>query len=284
MKRKTYLTKIILVALLSGCTAPVYNSNTIPSLDYARSLGGGSSQGTSIPYSTPQISGGAKVSFADTSSNGQYVVPQVPQDSGIIDGYARPLPLGDSGVRSSLWRESSNGADFFKDNRAWKPMDLITILISESAEGSKEADTETKSNSSLLASVQNFLGLETAASERIRELSLANTLQASTQNQFKGEGETTRKDSLKATISAMVVEVLPSGIIRVEGRKIIAVNNEEQTMVISGLVRPRDIDAINQVESSRIANMRIDYFGQGVVSDKQNVPWMLRTIDKIWPF
>ena len=70
---------------------------------------------------------------------------------------------------------------------------------------------------------------------------------------------------------------------RVAGKKIVAVNNEEQTIVISGLVRPRDISSSNEVMSSQIANMRIDYFGQGVISEKQSPGWLLRVLDKLWP-
>ncbi len=198
--------------------------------------------------------------------------------------YNGPLSLGDPGVSASLWRESSMEGDFFRDTRAWRPMDLLTIIISEESEGKKEADTEVKQDSSVLAKIENLIGIEDTVTRTNPQVNLDSLISASTQNNYKGEGETNRKDSLVGTISAMVAEVLPSGILRIEGSKIIAVNNEEQIMVLSGLVRPRDITSDNSVQSSRIANMRIDYYGKGSLEDAQHEGWLSRVMRKVWPF
>lgn len=198
--------------------------------------------------------------------------------------YTGPLTIGEPGVTASLWGESRAETDMFRDHRAFQPMDLITIVVSENAEGEKEADTETKSSSSLAASIENFLGLEKYLTQANKNIELDSLIKAETQNDFKGEGSTSRKDSLVARISAMVVEVLPSGILRIEGEKIIAVNNEEQVMVISGLVRTRDINSENEVSSAKIANMRIDYYGKGIVAEGQYGGWLGRALRILWPF
>ncbi len=213
------------------------------------------------------------------------LIPQDPTQVGSVPGdYNGALSLGDPGVSASLWRDASGSPDFFRDTRAWQPMDLITILISESASGSKEADTEIKSKSTVQLAIENLLGYEDSLTESNPDLNLQNMVNASSQNDFKGEGETTRKDELEASISAMVVEVLPSGILRIEGTKIIAVNNEEQVMMLSGLVRPRDISANNEIQSTRIANMRIDYYGSGQVGSAQREGWLGHILRKVWPF
>ena len=82
----------------------------------------------------------------------------------------------------------------------------------------------------------------------------------------------------------MVVEVLPGGILRVEGEKIISVNQEEQVMVISGLIRPRDINSKNEIDSSKVANVRIDYYGRGIVGEAQKGGWLGRIVREVWPF
>lgn len=74
--------------------------------------------------------------------------------------YQGPLSVGDPGVTSSLWRESRASNELFRDHRAFNPMDLITIVVSESAEGKKSADTEVKESSSITAAIKSFLGLE----------------------------------------------------------------------------------------------------------------------------
>jgi flagellar L-ring protein precursor FlgH len=201
-----------------------------------------------------------------------------------IRDYRSPLPLGNPGVSSSLWRESGANTDIFRDHRAFRPMDMVTIIISERTEGSNEADTEVKGSSSLLTSIQKFLGFEADAVKKHPALDPSALIQASASNNFKGEGDTIRRGSLRGTISAMVVETLPSGVLRIEGQKIVGVNQEEQVMVISGLVRPRDINSLNEVDSSRIANMRVDYFGKGIVAEAQYGGWLSRFIRTVWPF
>jgi flagellar L-ring protein precursor FlgH len=198
--------------------------------------------------------------------------------------YQGPLTEGDPGVTASLWRESQSGNEPFRDFRAWQPMDLVTIVVTETSLGRHTADTEIKSKSEFLAAIEHFLGLEQQTQNWSQPPDLNALIQASTQNNFKGEGRTIRQGQLNARLSAVVAEVLPSGLLRIEGEKIIAVNNEEQIMVISGLVRQRDISSDNEVNASKIAQIRIDYYGKGTVGEAQFGGWLGRALRIVWPF
>jgi len=283
---------VAIAAVLSGCMgAGRFERPLVPSIEYSRRIAVGVEGGpnahevaqnrveeTQHPiygHSRSSTEARAAMDPRMAAAGAGYGAPQLnPKD------YNGPLSLGDPGQASSLWKESSSGLEFFRDVRAWQPMDLITIRISERTEGKKEADTETKSQSNLSAAVESFLGLE----DHFPGSDPTSTMAATTQNDYKGEGETTRKDSLIGSLSAMVAEVLPSGILRIEGTKIISVNNEEQIMVLTGLVRPRDITSNNEVDSSRIANMRIDYYGRGDIGDVQRQGWLGQIVRKVWPF
>jgi flagellar L-ring protein precursor FlgH len=226
------------------------------------------------PHSlTPELGGDVRVMRSSE---------QLPQS------YRGPLELGDPGVTSSLWRESRAGNDVFRDFRAFQPMDLLSIVVDENSRGMHDADTEVKSKSEILTAIQNFFGVEGRFDEGTSQFSypadLSNLIRASSKNDFKGEGLTNRLAQLTARISAVVVEVLPSGLLRIEGEKIISVNNEEQVMVISGLVRQRDVSSDNEVLSSKIAQMRIDYYGKGVVGAAQYGGWLSRLMRFVWPF
>ena len=111
-----------------------------------------------------------------------------------------------------------------------------------------------------------------------------NLINAQTNSVYQGQGQTKRLGSLRGKLSAVVLEVLPNGLLRVEGTKIVSVDNEEEVMVVSGLARLRDIDPQNQIDSSRIANMRIDFYGKGVAGDITNLGWGTRLVRQIWPF
>ena len=198
--------------------------------------------------------------------------------------YTGPLELGDPGVGASLWRETRASNEVFRDFRAWQPMDLITIVVNEQSLGRQDADTQVRSKSEYLAAIENFLGLESQTAQWNHPPDLTSIIKASTKNDFISDGLTQRQGQLTAQLSAVVAEVLPSGLLRVEGEKIITVNNEEQVMVISGLVRPRDITSDNQVLSSKVAQMRIDYYGKGTVGEAQYGGWLARVLRILWPF
>jgi len=198
--------------------------------------------------------------------------------------YSGPLALGDPGVTSSLWRESRAGNEVFRDFRAWQPMDLVTIVVTEQSLGQQLANTEVRAKSEYLAAIENFFGLEQQTQNWTNPPDLTSLIQAQTKNDFRGEGRTLRQAQLNARISAVVAEVLPSGLLRIEGEKIITVNNEEQTLIISGLVRQRDINSNNEVNASQIAQVRIDYYGTGTVGAAQYGGWLSRLLRILWPF
>jgi flagellar L-ring protein precursor FlgH len=163
-------------------------------------------------------------------------------------------------------------------------MDLLTIVINELSIGRHDADTEVKSKSEYFAAIENFLGLEEQTQQWNHPPDLSSLIKAQTKDDFKGEGQTNRQALLTARMSAVVAEVLPSGLLRIEGEKIISVNNEEQVMVISGLVRPRDISSDNEVQHAKIAQIRIDYYGKGTVGEAQYGGWLGRILRILWPF
>lgn len=85
---------------------------------------------------------------------------------------------------------------------------------------------------------------------------------------FKGQGVTSRNGRLQMDVSATIEEVLPNGVLRVIGRKVLRVNDEETEITIRGLVRPQDISPDNRVASARVAQMDVDFKGTGPASAK----------------
>lgn len=185
----------------------------------------------------------------------------------------------------SLWPDESQGASLFTDFRAFHSMDVITILVNENNEGMKRTNTNARGTFSLVAGIAHFFGIETSKwAANVDDLDPERLIQANTESNFRGEGETNRRGTLRAALSAVIMEVLPNGLMRIEGSKIVSVDEEEEVMVISGLVRARDINSQNQIESNRVANMRIDFYGRGVLGEKQSPGWGARLMNYVWPF
>lgn len=181
----------------------------------------------------------------------------------------------------SLWTESRGG--LFQDLKGRTVGDLITVVIVENASASKEAKTETDRSSTMSAGIGKLLGLERKIGS-ITGDDPSSLIDAETVNAFKGNGKTSRKENLVATLTTQVVEVLPNGNLRIEGNKTVTVNNETQIVKLSGIVRQSDVTPRNIVDSKNILNARIAYVGEGVVSDKQHQGWLVQALDQVWPF
>lgn len=189
----------------------------------------------------------------------------------------RPKPNYSGG---SLWQDSSSG--LAEDYKARRKGDILTILIAEQSSASKQANTATKRDTSVSAGIPNLLGVESAG--LARSLDLANLLNASYTSKYDGSGSTSRDENLRATITAKVMDILPNGNLLIEGRRNVKVNNEEQVIVLEGTVRPRDINTDNVINSSNIADAKISYTGNGVLSDRQRPGWLMNFLEKLWPF
>lgn len=181
----------------------------------------------------------------------------------------------------SIWQASAVGiTDDFKARRKG---DIITIVVSEISSASKQADTATGRSTAMSAGMPNFLGLEKAGM-LTNNMDLSKLLNANVDSKYAGTGSTSRTEKLSATLSAKVIDVLPNGNLLVEGRRNIKVNNEDQEIILEGVVRQRDIGTDNTVNSIYVADAKISYSGKGIISDRQSPGWLMNIVDKIWPF
>jgi flagellar L-ring protein precursor FlgH len=182
----------------------------------------------------------------------------------------------------SLWVPGSK--QFFKDSRAHTVGDIITILVEETATAKVEAKTDTSRSHTQQAGLLDFLNLEGKLKERGIPLGSTNLVNTSSDRTFSGDGKTDRKDSLTASIAAVVTQVMPNGLLVIQGQREVMVNYEKQVLTLQGLIRPEDISSQNTIASGKIAEARIAYAGRGVVDESQTPQYGVRWIDKILPF
>ncbi len=185
---------------------------------------------------------------------------------------------------NSLWVEQ---ASLYEDLRARRLNDLVTIDVLENISGSGAANTNTSKNSSLNASVDNFFGAP--LNGNLNNLyggghTFSPSVAGQMQDSFKGSGATDRTGTLVGTITAKVVRVMPNGNLLLEARKEITINNEKQILVFQGMARPFDIAPDNTIASTRITDAKVFFVGDGVVQEKQGPGWLMRFLDKVWPF
>jgi flagellar L-ring protein precursor FlgH len=192
-----------------------------------------------------------------------------------------PRPQSDYS-NGSIWQAHS--MSLTDDYKARRRGDIVTIIITENASASKEAKTDTKRGTTINAGIPNFMGLEQAGFIKNNFADLSKLINASVDSKYGGSGSTSRQETLNATVSAKVIDLLPNGNLMIEGRRNVRVNNEDQIIIIEGTVRPADIGPNNVVNSIYIADARISYSGKGILSDRQSPGWLMNVVDKLWPF
>jgi len=179
-------------------------------------------------------------------------------------------------VDGSIYSRAS-ARPLFEDLKARNVGDLLTIVLVESTNASKSASTTTNKESSVDMPLPTIFG-----SNKGKQI-FDNSVEAN--RDFSGAGDSSQSNSLSGTITVSVVDVYPNGNLLVRGQKSVWLNQGEEYVQISGIVRPEDISADNRVSSNRVANARIAYAGTGALADANAQGWLSRFFNSpIWPF
>ena len=184
----------------------------------------------------------------------------------------------------SLWSEGRVRVIIGMDGNARRVGDLITVAISEQTRTELNADTESSRESSVGGGIGSFFGVVNGITAANPRLGGQIGLSANGAAEYRGDGTTRREGLLTGQLTCRVMDVQPNGNLVIWGTKEIEVNRETQYLVLTGVVRPRDIQADNTVFSHLVAEARIVFDGEGVVGDKQGPGIGHRVMDHVWPF
>lgn len=170
---------------------------------------------------------------------------------------------------------SGQGRFLVGDRRATNVGDILTVVLAESTQSSKSAGTSFGKESNL------GIGIPTLFNNEFDELRSS----ASASRDFDGSASSSQQNTLRGSIAVVVHEVLPGGTLAVKGEKTLRLNQGDEIIQLSGLVRPEDINRFNQVSSQNIANARISYAGRGALADSNSPGWLTRFFNSPWfPF
>ncbi|TKB47797.1 flagellar basal body L-ring protein FlgH [Ferrimonas sediminicola] len=161
----------------------------------------------------------------------------------------------------------------FKDKRAFREGDILTVTLDERTQASKKADTTTRKSSNL--SGQGDLSLASGKS-------YATSGSLGTGHQYSGNGSSSQQNQLTGSITVTVAKVLPNGVLLIRGEKWLRLNQGDEYLRLVGLVRTDDIDNGNTLSSQRIADARIIYGGKGAIADSNSMGWASRYFNSPW--
>ncbi len=170
--------------------------------------------------------------------------------------------------------------DLYSDGRARRVGDIVLVSIVENNSAINEATTTTNKESTREAGIDVLFGKTSIPLFG----GIGNPMiSTNSTSDFDGGGSTERSNSITATVASRVVRVYQDGLMQVEGARETRVNNETQYIVVTGLVRPRDVSTDNTILSTQMADAQIQYYGSGILADKQKAGWLSRMLDVVWP-
>lgn len=209
-----------------------------------------------------------------------------PLDANDYAPVSMPMPQKQEEVyaANSLWRQGSEG--FFKDQRASKVGDIITVKIStkDTAKLENEMEQNRDGNKDSL-SIGSFFGFEKYMEDALPSgYNSQNAISLNSNREIKGDGKIDRKENINVTFAAVVTQVLPNGNLVIEGTQEIRVSYEVRQLSMRGIVRRADISSNNTIDSSKIAELRVSYGGRGVISDVQQPRYGRQVLDIVAPF
>jgi flagellar L-ring protein precursor FlgH len=172
------------------------------------------------------------------------------------------------------------GADMrlFEDRTARRVGDMVVIRLVEKTAATKSATTSAEKKSEIDIQNPTLFGVPLG----VGSVTLENS--ANGERKLGGKGASDQSNSLSGDIAAVVTGVYPNGNLAIRGEKMLTLNQGEEVVQISGVIRPEDIGGDNSILSSRVADAKITYAGNGALADANTIGWLGRFfLSPLWP-
>jgi flagellar L-ring protein precursor FlgH len=190
---------------------------------------------------------------------------------------ARPEPRSYAPAANGAIYQANYARPLFEDRRARFIGDTLTINIVEKTQAAKKSSSAAERTHSIDLSVPNIIGVPGKSAQGI-DVNVANS------NKFAGKGDSAANYDFTGAITVTVIEVLPNGNLLVSGEKQVAINQGEEFIRFSGVVNPIHVTAANTVQSTQVADARIEYKANGYIDSAQVMGWLGRFFLSFLPF
>lgn len=196
------------------------------------------------------------------------------KNSGVIqseslDQYLRRMQqsplLARSQTAGSLWSDNGRLADLGADYKARHVGDLIMITVVQNITATNAGSVSSTRNLSASSGISALPG-------QLKTAGIASLFSPTSAYSLAGKGQAATSSSLTTSLAGQVVAVLPGGALVIEAERELTMNNERQTVLLRGMVRPGDIAPNGAVASNAIGNLELELKGKGVISEGNRPP------------
>lgn len=183
-------------------------------------------------------------------------------------------------TNGSLFTDTSVNGNLLRDFKARQVGDLVFVDVVETSSANVTSNAKRDRESGNLGGI---VPLITALP--VNGAAVAGSVTGELgRREFEGKGSTGRNSSVRARITARVIEVLANGDLRIEAVKLVKINKETEQIAVTGIVRPNDLASDNSIETFFIGDLRVEFNGKGIASADNAPGWLFRLFDKISPF
>lgn len=271
-----------------------------------------SQQAPTSPPGADYPASAAQASALTGASASEYIPPAasapVPSRAEVVDGRQMPPPMPQPGVGEAMRRNGGSllratletpadprqaglkDTSFFyvpkPEPRSIKKHDLVTIVIREESKSSSTGQTDTKKSTSFDAAVEEWISLN-LANLSVQGGGIGGTapsVKLNANREFKGDGSVDRSDSVTLRVQAEVLDVKPNDTLVVQARKRIKNDDEELTVILTGICRAEDITLDNTVLSTQLADLNLEKMSKGQVRNAGQRGWLTKLLDVVDPF
>jgi flagellar L-ring protein precursor FlgH len=189
----------------------------------------------------------------------------------------RPAPQDVAPLGNGAIFNTASSRPLFEDRRARFVGDTLTINIVEKTQASKKSDTKAERSQSMDVSVPSVVGLPFKSAQGM-------TLGLDSANKFGGTGSNTSSNDFISTITVTVIDVYPNGNLLVSGEKQLGLKDGEEFIRFSGVVNPNTITGANTVQSTQVADARMEFKANGTLDSANTPGWLTRFFLNVLPF
>lgn len=194
-------------------------------------------------------------------------------------GRVRAQQAAEVKTPGSIWSSEGRLVRLGTDAKAARLHDVVSIVVSESLAASTDGQVKNSRASNASSNLTSLFGALKASN------SMQNLVGQTSASGLTAQGQSTTNSSLLTTFGGEVVDVLPNGMLVVQATRQLTFSQQTQLIKLRGLVRPEDVSAQNQVQSTAMTDLELEVTGKGIVNDstyRQNP--LVRMLEKFLVF
>ena len=188
----------------------------------------------------------------------------------------------DETTDGSVFPATTSGS-LYEPRRDWRPGDLVTINIVTSTTAANTDDDSLKRTGTINNSLTSFMGVPLTFGS-LAGTKFSPNIVTSSDQEYTGAGSAAASNNISGQVEAVITHVDPNGTLALAGRTNVNINGNVTSIVVTGYASPDDIAANTTISSNNVADMNVQYVGNGPINAAHQVPWLQQILSKVWPY